>query len=932
MENAPPLEIVNQAIFTLHSNSNTKDKNEASKWLDDLQKSIYSWKIADELLQQKRDLYTCFFAAQTLRNKIENSFQELPVSSHQSLRDSLLAHVGGITADTDTIIVTQLCLALVDLALLLSSWKDPVPMILENLSKDESILTLLEIFILFPEEIDSRFLRLGSNRRKEINEHLKANGPQISEFLKFCMNSYGANPRYMNKILKCFNSWVRYSLVSPEFIGTSPLTQQVFSLLNSPDTTRELHDTAADCMCTLLTTFLLENIVHNQNPPQQGITEMDIFNGILALENAYHTSVAHEDTDKVSNYCRIFTVLGETYVEKMISSEMTPHYSIKALDLVLVCVGHFDYDIAEITFNLWYQLSDELYTKNSDQLNSFFKPYIERLIGALYRHAKMESDHTGLIDETESFYDFRQKVSQLIKDVAFIVGSGSIFKQMFLILQEPSTTWESTESALFVMQNVAKNILPEENEVIPKVVEAILNLPENTHIAVRYTSIMLLGELCDWIDSHPQSLQAVLNFLLFSLQQKNGLAPAAAISLTHICSANREQMTYHITGLIEISRSLDNFEISNELAIGLLKGFSLILSKVQAPQLQPVLREICSFQFLPLARIVEEVSVEAVQKGERNDPSYWIDRACAIIRHTNPNIRSTDIHPSVQILTDAWPLLSQVLEKYQTDVRIIERTCRLIRYGLRMVGKQASHLLEPLVKQMVLLYNQHRHSCFLYLGSILVDEFARLDDCINGLLEMLKAFIEPTFNMLQMDNGLKNNPNTVDDFFRLCSRFIECLPIAFLQSPLVTPIFQCALLSCSLDHTDAHTSVMKFFCNLLKCGKPNYRYPEIRDIVRGIIAQNGDALVVNLIHASIFYLHSYMLPDVADVLYELKLVDKDNMEKYLCTALDALPKKNSGGYVTATQQQLTAFKGSMLRADAVKAATIALKDFTRLYR
>lgn len=46
----------------------------------------------------------------------------------------------------------------------------------------------------------------------------------------------------------------------------------------------------------------------------------------------------------------------------------------------------------------------------------------------------------------------------------------------------------------------------EENDVVPKVVEAILNLPENTHIAVRYTSILLLGELCEWIDRHPQSL------------------------------------------------------------------------------------------------------------------------------------------------------------------------------------------------------------------------------------------------------------------------------------------------------------------------------------------------------------------------------------------------------------------------------------------
>jgi hypothetical protein len=42
--------------------------------------------------------------------------------------------------------------------------------------------------------------------------------------------------------------------------------------------------------------------------------------------------------------------------------------------------------------------------------------------------------------------------------------------------------------------------------VVPKVVEAILNLPENTHLAVRHTSILLLGELCEWINSHPQSL------------------------------------------------------------------------------------------------------------------------------------------------------------------------------------------------------------------------------------------------------------------------------------------------------------------------------------------------------------------------------------------------------------------------------------------
>lgn len=476
----------------------------------------------------------------------------------------------------------------------------------------------------------------------------------------------------------------------------------------------------------------------------------------------------------------------------------------------------------------------------------------------------------------------------------------------------------------------------DENEVIPKVVEAILNLPDNTHIAVRYTSIMLVGELCDWIENHPESLQAVLNFLLYSLQQKNGLAAAAAIALTSICAACRQKMVCHISGLVEIARSLDSFEINNDLAIGLLKGISLILSRLHRTQLETSMREIISFQLQPLALMVENTTatLASVQKGERTDPAYWIDRVCAVIRHTNPDIADGELHPTVQILKDAWPLLSQVMVKYQTDVRIMERTCRLIRYGVRMVRKQASVLVEPLVKQMICIYALHHHSCFLYLGSVLVDEFAKAGECITGecrhnfyvlncncysagtgLLEMLRAFIEPTFSMLRVENGLKNNPDTVDDFFRLCSRFIECCPVPFLQSTLVTPIFQCALLACTLDHREANSSVMKFFCNLLKWGRSsNQRQPECRPLVKEIAEQNGAALILNLIHASVYCLHSYMLSDVADVIYELKLVEtQEHMQTYIRTALDALPKRNSGGYVTATQQQLDDFTAALLR-------------------
>lgn len=51
-------------------------------------------------------------------------------------------------------------------------------------------------------------------------------------------------------------------------------------------------------------------------------------------------------------------------------------------------------------------------------------------------------------------------MAELIKDVVFIIGSSVCFKQMFMLLQGLNVTWESTEAALFVMENVAKNILP----------------------------------------------------------------------------------------------------------------------------------------------------------------------------------------------------------------------------------------------------------------------------------------------------------------------------------------------------------------------------------------------------------------------------------------------------------------------------------------
>ncbi|XP_062562419.1 transportin-3 isoform X1 [Armigeres subalbatus] len=941
----PTAEAVLQSVFTLYNNPNKQEKETASKWLEEFQKSIHSWEIADQLLQRKHDLNSCTFAAQTMRNKIQNSFHELPEAAHESLRQSLLEHISHITLETKPVIVTQLSLALADLALLMSSWRKPVVTLLERFSNNPNMMyAVIELLTLIPEEINSRYLRLGANRRKDVLTELETDSNLVGEYLLMCLMNCNDNELLQMKILKCFTSWVNINAFNLSLIGDNLIIAYSFQLLTNINTKSEIHDAATDCLCGLLQCLEMNN-------NGDGL-DVKLFNGILSLDEAYNTSVAQEDLDKSMNLCRLFTVLVESNLTRMVagSEAAAPHYSIKALELVLICVGHYDFEVAEITFNMWYRLSEDLYQRNNEALTAHFKPYVERLIAALYKHCQMEADHEGLIEEGDTFKDFRFKVSEIIKDVIFIVSSISCFKQMFLILQTPNVTWESSEAALFIMENVARNILPEimqlgerdipssrfnqlceESEVVPKVVEAILNLPSNCHIAIRYTSINILGELCDWIDNNPETLEPILNFLLCALQQKNGLATAAANALQSICSACKKHMLGHISGLMEIARCLDGFEIQTESAIGLLKGISIIIGRLPPEQLTAAMQELCGFQVRALGQLTSGEDDGLTLKRDRHDPVFWVDRLASIYRHVNPEVSANDVNPCVFVIVSNWSILSRAMECYKNDPKTMERIVRCIRYAIRCVGKQAMPILESLVKQIITIYSGHNHSCLLYLGSILVDEFACQPSCIEGLLSMLQAFIEPTFQVLQVENGLKDHPDMVDDFFRLVARFIQRSPFQLLQSPLVTPIIQCGLLACTLDHRDANLSVMRFFCSLLSYGRHD-RANELRSIVHSILMQHGESLIMNLLYASVFCLHSYMLSDVADVFVEIKHLSPHQLEGYVQKAVDALPKKNSGGSITVTNEQMIEFVENIVKSETPRAVTQALQDFARLYR
>ena len=864
-----------------------------------------------------------------------------------------------VDENTNVAIVTQLCLALADLALLMhSEWPSAVAELTTRLSGDRHAWALLEILTVLPEEVNSRHLRLGANKREEIIVHLSsASAHIVIQFLNNCLAD--ANRKQLTiYVLKCFASWMTSGVIKMQDIERQAVMIEAISILQDANADYNLHEAATDCVCSLLVRMEMNDIVDMNNCVCTQL-EVNVYNAVSRFQEPYHTVVANEDSDKALNYCRVFTELGETMLTKIIHHPATaePHFALPIFDCVLACCEHPDYDISDITFALWYRLSEELYQRDDDLLTAKFRPYIERLVNCLCKHCQMEPDMEGVLEESEDFTNFRFRVVDLIKDVVFVVGSANVFAHMFEVLSVQSVSWESMESALFVMCAVARNLVPSDTtSCVSQIVEAVLGLPQTAHIAVRHTSLRLIGELAEWIEYHPQYLERVLNWLLLGLQDKR-LASEAATSLQNVCASCQKHMAPHLQGLIHILGGIDNLGIKPAAATGLIKGVALVLSQLPHENITAVMRALCALQLGPIQALIEQNAQNAniiITKNTINDPVLFLDRLAAILRNINPTMPPHgQQHPCTDVVVnDIWPVVSAVCDTFISDSRVVERTCRTIRFAIRSIGIQSAPLLEPLVKQMVTLYQSHPHSCFLYLGSILVDEYAHLEVCIAGLLEMLAAFLPPTFRLLVpqdstpqsngvVANTMRNHPDTVDDFFRLNARFLQRAALPYLRSRAFASVMECALIAASLDHKDANASVMKFFYDLLHAGRVKEEkedFEERAQLVMKTRADFGAKIVDSLVRAVVFDLPSYTYRDVGDVLFELMLLERTSVCVWLEETLKAINQPRNGGdgilpvIPQVTKKQLVRFHKEVTSAEDAPSVSNAIRDFSRLWR
>ena len=153
---------------------------------------------------------------------------------------------------------------------------------------------MIQVLLVLPEEVDSRHLRLGANRRQQVREMLSGSSEYIIQFLDTVITSQ-PSPAQLLSCVRCYSSWLTLGVIPLTSVVSSPIMVTTVSSLQTPHSPPDLHEASTECLTSLL--FRLEK----EDCPE---LEMSVVQTVQQLAGPYQAAVAEEDSDKCLNFCR----------------------------------------------------------------------------------------------------------------------------------------------------------------------------------------------------------------------------------------------------------------------------------------------------------------------------------------------------------------------------------------------------------------------------------------------------------------------------------------------------------------------------------------------------------------------------------------------------------------------------------------------------
>lgn len=379
-------------------------------------------------------------------------------------------------------------------------------------------------------------------------------------------------------------------------VANTPLFPAAFEALSSD----QLFDAAVDVLCDLIheTQEIEDNVeVINQIIPR-----------VIALRPQFEAQ--KEDADAVRGFCRIFCEAGECYHELIARH---PSDLLPLVEAVATCAAYPDLDIVPITFNFWYMLATSLGRQPQDPS---FRPLLaifENLQITMINHLHFPSDdESQSAQERDEFRTFRHRMGDTLKDCCHVLGSTTCLRRSYEIitaaLSKPSPSWQEIEAPLFSMRSMGAEVDPNDDEVLPHIMDMLPKLPE--HPRIRYAAILVLSRYTQWIDRHPENLAFQLQYISagFEMAQEE-VSAAAAQAMKWMCQDCNQHLVPYLPQLHTFVNTMGD-KLGREDILEVCEAIGYVIASMPAADAAPALQSFCE-PLIQIAQAVAELPSEA---------------------------------------------------------------------------------------------------------------------------------------------------------------------------------------------------------------------------------------------------------------------------------------------------------------------------------
>ena len=821
----------------------------ADRYLTSFQLTAVAWMVCDRLLQdtsggsspmisqQRR-----FFAAQTLHTKCRSDVLQIPSDSLPFLRDSLLTHL--TNSLNQPALVTRLALCVAALSVQMS-WTSIANDLLEKLSQQYAVV--LQVFKVLPEECASdRLILIDENDRYRMRDHLVVSSGLVLRYA----GDYLVQNRQL--VFDIWLAWTRYVPIPAHILVESKILETIIPSLQQMN-----DETAVDVLVEILRMYP-SNVPGNEDLVQTLLP--------LVLSLPLDNALQSDDEDILTGYCRIVTELGESYLGLMLDpAQQQLSYTI--VQAMLKCSSIEDGSIASMTFQFWYKFVTGLEEiddfRRRQELVDAHSPSLLQLLDICMMHLQYPPDIDGLADDAvDDLHRERFNIGETIEDCCRLIGGHVVLERIGQHLKQSSDSWITIEACLYALQSLHRYIPSDEEKYLPSCFAMIPQLP-TTIDALRFTASVTIGKYADWLATHPDCLQPLLPYLAIGLSTSK-CSTASAVAIKQLCQ--RVRMGESVLQLYE--QATGKVSLRDELEI--LEGVCRTIPTDQAENYLPQLIQPIGVRML--AALAEDEVKPALAE---------IDRLTVVVRFLPLN------RPQLlEVMKSSWTLLETASQKFSNNSMMAEKVCRLHKHALRTCGPTVYEpMLGDLMTFLVHSFEGSHQSPYLYCASICITEYPK----DGRLLDMLLALSQTAFGFLKSLDDLTNHPDVVEELFYLMGRMISYCPEPLVTSPLLVPLFQCAVVGMQLDHKDANRGTLNFLESTITFGLSG---PVHRAALEPILATEGQSVVTHLIRALLGELPAYCIDggsgSIAGILFKLNELFPDLLRQSMSTA--ALPE------------------------------------------